>query len=147
MLPTTKPESIPELIHECHLDVHIFDTDCFGVMWHGAYVKWLEMGRVELMKSVGITLSKPNEEAGYVYPVVDQHFRFRSPAQMADKLLLTTSLTINGHKLVFEQTFTQQESGKIVMQATTTVVVVDMQWRTQRRLPAELLQKLTQAAG
>ncbi|MBY0450146.1 MAG: acyl-CoA thioesterase [Cyanobacteria bacterium] len=134
-------------IHELRLDVHIFDTDCFGVMWHGAYVKWLEMGRVELMNSMGIRLSKPGEEAGYVYPVVDQHFRFRSPAQMADKLLLTTSVTINGHKLVFEQTFSQQETEKIVMQATTTVVVVDMQWRTQRRLPAELLQKLQEASA
>ena len=46
---------LPHLEHTLDIDVQIFDTDCFGVMWHGAYIKWLELGRVKLMESRGIT--------------------------------------------------------------------------------------------
>lgn len=125
-----------------NLDVHIFDTDCFGVMWHGAYTKWLEMGRVNLFKSVGIELSKPGEENGYIFPVVEQNFRYRAPARMGDVLTLTTRVEVAGHKLIFHQECRNLHTDKVTIDVVTTIVVLDTNWKTQRKIPAAILEKL-----
>lgn len=128
--------------HELRFDVQIFDTDCYGVMWHGSYTKWLEMGRVEFLKELGIRLSRPDEPDGYVYPVVEQQFQFKSPARYGDSLVLTTRLTPVGYKLYFDQTFKNTETQQLVMAARTVNLVVDMAWKLQRKLPPDILSKL-----
>ena len=89
------------LEHKMDLDVQIFDTDCFGVMWHGSYIKWLELGRVKLMESKGIKLSKPGDMEGYIYPVVEQNLKYKAPGPYQDNLTLTTVLEIQGPKFLF----------------------------------------------
>lgn len=125
-----------------NFDVHIFDTDCFGVMWHGAYTKWLEMGRVNLFKSVGVPVTGPDAEEGFIFPVVEQTFRYRAPARYGDILTLTTRATPSGHKLIFHQECRNLQSDKVTMEATTTIVLVDRSWKPARRIPAEILEKL-----
>lgn len=131
-----------ELTHTMDLDVNIFDTDCFGVMWHGAYTKWMEMGRVKLFEERGLTLSKPDEPNGHIFPVVEQNLRFKNPAPYQDQLTLTTRLTVDGYKLVFSQVFQSKTSGKITMEASTTVVVLDSNWKLQRKIPEFILNSL-----
>lgn len=125
-----------------NFDVHIFDTDCFNVMWHGSYIKWLEMGRVNLFKSMGIPMSKPEEKDGYIYPIVEQNLRYRSPAKMGDVLTMTTRVEVSGYKLIFHQECRNLETDKVTMEAVTTIVLLDMNWKTQRKLPAFILDKL-----
>lgn len=124
------------------LEVQIFDTDCYGVMWHGAYTKWLEMGRVAYLKRRGIVLSKPSDPNGHVYPVVAQQFAFRSPARMGDVLTLGTTLTLEGRRLLFSQTVAQASGDRVVMEALTTCVILDAQWKPLRRLPEAFLARL-----
>jgi acyl-CoA thioester hydrolase len=131
-----------QLLHTMDVDVNVFDTDCFGVMWHGSYTKWLEIGRVKLLESRGLHLSKPGEPGGWIYPVVEQNFKFKSPALYADKLTLTTRLAIEGYKLFFTQVFKSQTTERVTMEALTVVVVVDADWKVQRRLPESILQGL-----
>lgn len=132
----------PELTHTLDLDVNIFDTDCFGVMWHGAYTKWMEMGRVKLFEDLGLFLSKPSDPAGYIYPVIEQNLRYKKPAPYQDRLTLTTRLVIDGYKLVFTQTFQSKVSDQVTMEAVTTVVVLDTNWKLQRKIPNFILDSL-----
>lgn len=134
-MPSSTSENMLQWLHTMDLDVNIFDTDCFGVMWHGAYTKWMEMGRVQLFESQGIFLSKPGDREGYIYPVVEQNFKYKSAAPYGDKLTMTTRLAIEGYKLLFYQTFRSHNTDKITVEAVTTVVVVDADWKLQRRLP------------
>ena len=129
-------------LHTLALDVNVFDTDCFGVMWHGAYTKWMEIGRVKLLEAQGLYLSKPNDAQGYVYPVVEQNFKFKTAAPFGDKLLLNTRMNVDGYKLIFHQQFHNQDTDKITLDATTTVVVLDSNWKLQRRLPEALREAL-----
>ena len=133
---------VKTISHTMELDVQIFDTDCFGVMWHGAYIKWLELARVKLMESKGIKLSKPDDKDGYIYPVVEQNLKYKAPGPYQDNLKLTTSLDIQGPKMVFQQDFYSQMQQKVTLSATTTIMVCDMNWKLQRRIPAELIEKL-----
>lgn len=128
--------------HQLYFEVQIYDTDCFGVMWHGSYTKWLETGRIAYLKDLDIRLSRPEEADGYVYPVAEQQFRYKSPARYGDSLVLTTRLTLDGYKLYFDQTIANAESEKLVLIARTLNLIVDMSWKLQRRLPADLQDKL-----
>ena len=141
MTPSTPAQTL-QLLHTLDLDVNIFDTDCYGVMWHGAYTKWMEMGRVKLFESQGVVLSKPNDPEGFIYPVVEQNLRYRTSAPYGDKLTLSTRLAVDGYKLIFHQNFRSHATDKITLEATTTVVVVDANWKVQRRLPSKLTEVL-----
>jgi len=134
MSPSTSPQTL-QFLHTLDLDVNIFDTDCFGVMWHGAYTKWMEMGRVKLFESQGLFLSKPNDPEGYIYPVVEQNLKYKTSAPYGDKLTMSTRLSVDGYKLYFHQSFRSHNTEKITLEAITTVVVLDANWKLQRRLP------------
>ena len=74
--------------------------------------------------------------------MVEQNFKFKTPAQYGDKLTLTTRLAVDGYKLVFSQHFRSQQTDKITLEAVTTVVVLDANWKVQRRLPEVMVQTL-----
>lgn len=132
--PTDSPNTL-QLVHTLELDVNIFDTDCYGVMWHGAYTKWMEMGRVKLLETQGYQFSKPGEPGGYVFPVVEQNLKYKRSAAYGDKLTLTTRIAIEGYKLQFLQSFRSHNHDHVTLEAVTTVVIVDDQWKVQRRFP------------
>jgi acyl-CoA thioester hydrolase len=71
-------------------DVHIFDTDCYGVVWHGSYAKWLEMGRVNLFKTIDLDMTEMSSKHDIVFPVTEQNIRFKASARFGDVLRLNT---------------------------------------------------------
>ncbi|MEM0951919.1 MAG: thioesterase family protein [Cyanobacteria bacterium P01_H01_bin.74] len=132
--------------HKMPVDINIFDTDCYGVMWHGAYTKWMEIGRVKLMEDAGFVFSTPDDPDGLVFPVVEQQFSFKRPARYGEALQLVTKLQVNRHKFNFSQTFYLQkpatksatDKDTITVHAETTIVVLNHQWKLLRRLPESL---------
>lgn len=137
------PETAVVTEHRFEIDVNIFDTDCFGVMWHGAYIKWLEMGRVKLFEDRGLMLSKPGEPGGYIYPVAEQNLKFRAPAPFGDKLAFTTRLEVVGSRLLFHQTAYSLTYQRTTLEAVTTVAVLDEHWKLCRRIPAGILERIS----
>lgn len=136
--------------HTLPITVQIFDTDCFGVMWHGAYTKWLEMGRVQYFAKLGYTLPGPHDTPCHVFPVVNQNLTFRSPGKLFAELELTTTLTIDRSRLVFNQTFTCTASKQTIMTAQTICAIVeateDGQWKPLRRIPETIQAALDKAS-
>lgn len=129
-------------VHTMALDVQIFDTDCFGVMWHGSYLKWMEMGRAKLLEDLGITIALPGEANGHIYPVAEQSLKFKNRAPYREPLILTTRLEVESFKLLFYQTFRSANDDRVTLDAVTTVLVLDGDWKIQRRLPDFLQQAL-----
>jgi acyl-CoA thioester hydrolase len=144
--PTDSPKTL-QFMHTLELDVNVFDTDCYGVMWHGAYTKWLEMGRVKLLEAQGYTFSKPGAPECLIFPVVEQNLKYRRPAPYGDQLTLSTQVALQGYKLIFTQSFRSHQTDQITLEATTTVVTVDAQWKLQRRLPERLKEILGLTTG
>lgn len=125
--------------------VHIFDTDCYGVMWHGAYAKWLEMSRCELLEQLDVAMSAPDEavEESWIYPVVEQTLRYKRPAKLNEALVITTLVSVQGPRLVFSQAVAlQSEPNQVKVESQTVCVVCDGQFKPYRRVPAALLAKL-----
>ena len=77
--------------HEFKQKVFYSDTDAYGVVWLGSYLRWLEMGRIELCEKAGYSLTKLYD-ANITLPVVDLNVRYKSPAKLEEEVLITTEL-------------------------------------------------------
>ena len=90
-------------IHTMKQKVYYADTDAYGVVWHGAYLRWLEAARVELCEAMGLNLIdlKNNDIA---LPVVNLNVRYKASARLNDNLIIETSITkYNGLSVTFSQ--------------------------------------------
>lgn len=131
------------MTHSFTFDVHIFDTDCYGVVWHGAYTKWLEMGRVDLLKKVDLDLNQMSRDHDVIFPVVEQNLRYKASARFGDTLALTTHVVQNSPiKLTFEQRITDIKTGQRILEARTDIALTNSQGRLYRKLPDVVAQKV-----
>jgi acyl-CoA thioester hydrolase len=129
-------------ISTTQLRVRYGETDKMNVVYHGNYVEYFEVGRVEAIRVLGITY-KEMEEAGVIMPVIDWQARFLRPARYDDLLTVKTTLRDlpAGHRITFHQEVYNEEgklltSGKVLLYFMTAD---DMQ-RTE--MPPALRSKL-----
>jgi YbgC/YbaW family acyl-CoA thioester hydrolase len=100
--------------------------DAYGVMWHGHYLRYLEIARDEAALAAGVPLQIPNE--GYVYPIAEQHLRFKQPARLRDTLEMHTHAVLKGPRLVFSQSLYRvntTEPPVLLLEAETHCVVCE----------------------
>ena len=77
--------------NEISLRVRYAETDQMGYVYYGNYAQYYEVGRVELLRSIGVSY-KSLEEMGYELPVVNFSINYLKPAYYDDNLILKTSL-------------------------------------------------------
>lgn len=70
--------------------VRYAETDQMGVVYYANYLVWFELGRVELMRSLGLAYSQMEDHHGLVLPVVEAKCRYRAPAKYDDEILIET---------------------------------------------------------
>ncbi|MEE9394723.1 MAG: thioesterase family protein [Planctomycetota bacterium] len=78
--------------HKTEVRVRYADTDQGGVVYNANYLVFLEIGRTELMRSIGCPYAEL-EARGLVMPVFETQLKFRSPAVYDDLLVVATELT------------------------------------------------------
>jgi len=71
--------------------VRYAETDQMGVVYYANYLVWFEVGRVELLRSLGFSYSVLETEHECILPVVEATCRYRSPARYDDQILIETS--------------------------------------------------------
>lgn len=126
-----------------NFDVHIFDTDCYGVVWHGSYAKWLEMGRVNFFKTLlDLDMKDMSDNHDIVFPVTEQNVRFKRSARFGDVLRLTTWVNPENPKLIFLQEVRDLHSDKLIIETRTDVVMINTQGRMYRKFPDIIEKKL-----
>ena len=67
------------------------DTDNMGVAYHANYLRWFEMGRAEMFRSLGLPY-KEIEARGIFLPVSEVYCKFKAPAQYDDVIIIEASL-------------------------------------------------------
>ncbi|MFT5970786.1 MAG: acyl-CoA thioester hydrolase [Flavobacteriales bacterium] len=77
--------------HESKLRVRYAETDQMGYVYYGNYAQYYEIGRVELIRSLGISY-KQLEESGVMLPVLDFKIRYVKPAYYDDELTIITKI-------------------------------------------------------
>ena len=70
--------------------VRYAETDQMGIVYYANYLVWFEIGRVELLRSMGLAYSQLETEHECILPVVEATCRYRSPARYDDEILIET---------------------------------------------------------
>ena len=70
--------------------VRYAETDQMGIVYYANYLVWFELGRVELLRSLGLAYSQLEREHECILPVIEARCRYRSPARYDDEILIET---------------------------------------------------------
>ncbi len=70
--------------------VRYAETDQMGIVYYANYLVWFEIGRVELLRSLGLAYSQLETDHGCILPVVEASCRYRAPARYDDEILIET---------------------------------------------------------
>ncbi len=129
--------------HTFETKVYYADTDAYGVVWHGSYLRWLEKGRVELCDALGLDLIAM-KKVDVLLPVTNMNVRYKASARLNDSIIIETWLEkCNGLSVTFKQTIKSKETQKTFIEAVFDVVAINEAGKLYRRMPVELVEKLT----
>lgn len=125
--------------HEFEQKVFYSDTDAYGVVWHGSYLRWMEMGRIELCEKAGYSLTKLFED-DITLPVAEINIRYKSPAKLEENLLIETELLeATRISMTFGQKIYNAENKKLHIDAKVKVVATHNDGNLYRNLPKDLV--------
>ncbi|SEB58818.1 acyl-CoA thioesterase [Terriglobus roseus] len=121
-----QPQTSTRFHAEARLRVRYAETDQMGVVYHANYLVWFEVGRVELMRSMGLAYSQLEKDHGLMIAVVGVEVRYRSPARYDDEVAIRTTIAaIRGPVLKMSYRVVRVADEKLLCEGTTTHVVVD----------------------
>lgn len=135
------PGWFEERTHVFPLRVYYEDTDFSGVVYHASYLRFMERGRSEFLRLIGVrhrgllTAAEP-----LVWVVRRMEIEFRKPARAEDALLVRTRFTsMEGARLHLKQSVLRDT--EILIEAAVEVCVVTLDGKP-RRVPPEMRNKL-----
>jgi acyl-CoA thioester hydrolase len=115
--------------------VRYAETDQMGVVYHSNFFIWMEIGRVELMRSLGFEYKQMEVEDDCHLPVVDARCRYKSPAHYDEQVIVRTELrNLRGSLIHFGYDILRQENGAVLAEGETTHLVVNSRME-KRMLP------------
>ncbi|MBE6074848.1 MAG: acyl-CoA thioesterase [Selenomonas ruminantium] len=95
--------------------VNFYDTDAMAVVHHSNYIRWFEIGRVEYLRSIGITLGELMDD-GFVFPITDVRAKYVSPGKFDDVVLIeTTPTALTKVKMAFDYRIIRKADGAVMV--------------------------------
>jgi acyl-CoA thioester hydrolase len=127
--------------HKTTLRVRYGETDQMGCVYYGDYAEFLEVGRVEALRSLGFPYRRLEEE-GVMLPVLELVVKYHRPARYDDLITVCTSITAMPSVRIAFTYELRNESGELLTEASTTLVFVDRTTMRPARAPQALLEAL-----
>lgn len=129
-------------IHEFNVRVRYSETDQMGVVYHGNYAQYFEMGRVEWLRNMGVSY-KWMEENGVMLPVVSLTMNYKKPARYDDLLTVKTIFkSQTSVKIEFDYEI-YNEKEELLTIAHSVLVFVDMKTGRPMTPPDYVLEKIS----
>ena len=117
------------------------ETDQMGVVYHGNYAQYLEMGRVEWLREKGISY-KNMEEQGVMLPVYNINITFKKSAVFDDEIRVETILRkIPTARIIFDYKIFNKQDDLLTI-ASTELVFINKKSNRPMRCPSYILDKL-----
>lgn len=124
---------------ESKITVRYSETDQMGFVYYGNYPQYLEIGRVEALKSIGLSY-RAIEEQGYALPVKDLVINYKVAANYDDELTIQTFIHEKPtNKIIFDYKIFRGET--LLIEAKTTLFFIDVNKKACRP-PAFFLEKI-----
>lgn len=121
--------------------VRYSETDQMGVVYHGNYAQYFELGRTEWLRELGVTY-KYMENIGIMLPVIMLKCEFKKSAMYDDVLTITTFLKQKPMvKITFDYEIKNQND-ELVCTGTSTLAFINMETSKPTKCPKYILEKL-----
>ncbi|MEM9647899.1 MAG: thioesterase family protein [Bacteroidota bacterium] len=117
------------------------ETDQMGVVYHGNYAQYLEMGRIEWLRAIGVSY-RSMEENGIMLPVISLQIDYKKSALFDDLLTVETSIKKQPMvRIEFDYKIYNQNQ-ELLAEAKTVLAFMDKVKNKPTRCPDYILKKL-----
>jgi acyl-CoA thioester hydrolase len=113
------------LHNEVDVLVPFYDVDSMNVVWHGHYVKYLEIARCALLDDIGHNYVQM-KESGYAWPVIDLQLRYVQAARFEQRLIVRAELVEWRNRLLIHYLIRDAATGHRVTRASSVQVAVSI---------------------
>ncbi|MFK7749714.1 MAG: acyl-CoA thioesterase [Kordia sp.] len=128
--------------HEIKTRIRYAETDQMGVVYHGNYVQFIEMGRTEWLRALGISY-RELEEMGVMLPVISIQINYKKSAYYDDVLTVRTTLKkLPSVKIEFEYEI-YNKSKEIITNGNAVLAFINMKTKRPMKCPMHLIEKLS----
>lgn len=134
-------------ITETQIRIHYALTDQMGVVYHGHYAQFYEIGRAEAIRQLGYTY-KDLEAMGIIMPVVDLHSKFMRPAKYDELITVKTTLRElpASHKITFHHEI-YNEKDELLNTGEISLYFMEAKTMNKTTMPAELSERVSKYFG
>ena len=127
------------------LRVRFYDTDEMGVVHHSNYIRWFETGRVEYLRSIGITLTEMMSD-GILFPIIEIRAKYLHAAKFDDDLELETmAVELTKVKMEFKYKIRRVSDGQLLVKGYSQNVFTNAATGKISRIPDKYFSKMEQA--
>lgn len=130
--------------HKTQIRIHYALTDQMGVVYHGHYAQFYEIGRTEALRSLGLTY-KEVETMGVIMPVTEIHSKFLRPALYDDLITVVTTvkeLPLH-HKIIFHSEI-YNEKNELLNAGDVTLYFMEAKTMKRCAMPEKIKEKMNE---
>ncbi len=133
---------VPDFSHEIELVPAFHDFDPMNIVWHGHYVKYLEIARCALLAKFNYDYVQMRD-SGYAWPIVDMRLKYVRSIEYEQKLIVRAEIVEWENRLKIDYVIRDAVSQQKITKAHTIQVAVDMATKEMQYLcPPVLWERL-----
>lgn len=118
-------KALKRIVHQTEVRVIYADTDAMSVVYHSNYLKWFEVGRTELLRSIGYPYVRLEKE-GFMLPVTECGCKYIHPARYDDVLEITTVISeVKAATIILEYEIRRKGERQLLVTGFTKHAVID----------------------
>ncbi|MDR7378230.1 acyl-CoA thioester hydrolase [Rhodoferax ferrireducens] len=114
-----------EWVHEIELVPAFHDMDVMEIVWHGHYVKYMEIARCALLACLDYDFPQMRA-SGYAWPIVDMRLKYVRPASFGQRIAVRCEIVEWESRLKINYLIRDVQTGSKLTSAYTIQVAVDM---------------------
>jgi acyl-CoA thioester hydrolase len=130
-------------MHETKCRVRYAETDQMGVVYYANYYVWMEIGRVELVRALGIDYHEVERTEGLLLSVVESQCRYVAPARYDQEIVIGTEIASSNARIVeFRYEISDAGTRQLLARGATKHM-----WLNREFKPAKLPEKYLRMIG
>lgn len=127
--------------HSTFVKVRYAETDQMGVVYHGNYAQYLELGRIDWLNQLGISY-KWMEDNGVILPVYNLSITYKKSATFDDQLRIVTELRQTPSvRIIFDYKIYNQRDDLLTV-ASTELIFINKDSNRPIKCPSYILELL-----
>lgn len=128
-------------VHSTKIRVRYADTDQMGYVYYGNYAEFYEVGRVEMLRSLGLTY-KAMEDSGIIMPVTELKCKYIKPAFYDDEITVKVIMEKMPSVRIHFRYELSNEKHELINLGETTLVFISQENKRPCPAPEDFLNKL-----